>query len=256
MRSLGRAIEYEAARQIELLEAGRDGRARRPATGTRTTGARTPLRTKEEAYDYRYFPEPDLVPLAPDAEWLGRVRSSLPVLPAERRGARWPRPPAPSADASGVVVAVDRGLDELAVAAIAAGGDPARVLVHVEHNLAGDGRRPARSRPGSPRSRGWRSTGKLTATQAKQVLAELVADGGDADPEAIAAAKGFEAMDTARPRRRHRRGHRRATRRSGSATSRARTRWPALFVGAVMKATKGQADGKAVTAALRARRGS
>jgi aspartyl-tRNA(Asn)/glutamyl-tRNA(Gln) amidotransferase subunit B len=48
-------------------------------------GRTTPGRSKEEATDYRYFPEPDLVPVAPDAAWVDRLRSTLPELPAERR---------------------------------------------------------------------------------------------------------------------------------------------------------------------------
>ena len=84
-RSLGRAIDYEARRQIDLLDGGRDGSARRPATGTRTTGRTSRCGSKEEADDYRYFPEPDLVPLEPSTEWIEDIRAALPLLPAARR---------------------------------------------------------------------------------------------------------------------------------------------------------------------------
>ena len=48
-------------------------------------GRTHPLRSKEEAFDYRYFPEPDLVPLAPPPEWQARVRAAMPELPSARR---------------------------------------------------------------------------------------------------------------------------------------------------------------------------
>ena len=74
LRSLGRAIEYEAARQIALLEAG--GVVEQETRHWDESAGRTEsMRSKEEANDYRYFPEPDLVPLAPDAAWQDRVRA-------------------------------------------------------------------------------------------------------------------------------------------------------------------------------------
>jgi aspartyl-tRNA(Asn)/glutamyl-tRNA(Gln) amidotransferase subunit B len=248
LRSLGRAIEYEARRQVDLLESG--GRVRQETRHWDETDGRThTLRVKEDADDYRYFLEPDLVPLAPDADWLEAVRSSLPVLPAQRR-AGLAAAAGVASDDSGVVIAVERGQDDLALAAIAAGGDPGRVLVHVEHNLA----------PGAPivASRlaaltSMETSGALTATQAKQVLADMVAAGGDVDPATVARAKGFEVMDE-----------------SALATvvdqviadnAGVWAKWVGgedkavgALVGAVMKATKGKADGKAVTALLQARR--
>ncbi len=86
LRSLGRAIEYEAARQIALLEAG--GVVEQETRHWDESAGRTEsMRSKEEANDYRYFPEPDLVPLAPDAAWQDRVRASLGPMPADRRAA-------------------------------------------------------------------------------------------------------------------------------------------------------------------------
>ena len=81
---LRRGIEAEIARQIDLIEA--DGRVVQetlhfdPATGELTA-----LRSKEEAHDYRYFPEPDLTPLAPDSAWVASLRDGLPELPVARR---------------------------------------------------------------------------------------------------------------------------------------------------------------------------
>ena len=82
-RYLQQALESELPRQVEVLEAG--GRIDQetlhfdPATGTTT-----PLRSKEEAHDYRYFPEPDLVPLVMDPAWVEEVRAGLPELPGAR----------------------------------------------------------------------------------------------------------------------------------------------------------------------------
>ncbi len=84
LRSVERAIRFEMGRQAGRLDAGE-----RIVQETRhfheDTGVTTPGRSKEEATDYRYFPEPDLVPLAPDADWVQRLRATLPELPAERR---------------------------------------------------------------------------------------------------------------------------------------------------------------------------
>src|SRR4029079_5639408 len=83
-RSLVRAVEYETERQQELMEAGE-----RVVQETRhwdeDGGVTISGRSKEEAHDYRYFPEPDLVPVAPTDEMRARVHASMPELPAARR---------------------------------------------------------------------------------------------------------------------------------------------------------------------------
>jgi aspartyl-tRNA(Asn)/glutamyl-tRNA(Gln) amidotransferase subunit B len=84
LRSVERAVRSEIERQAGVL---RDGG--RIVQETRhfheDTGVTTPGRSKEEAQDYRYFPEPDLVPVAPTAEWVERIRAELPEPPAARR---------------------------------------------------------------------------------------------------------------------------------------------------------------------------
>jgi aspartyl-tRNA(Asn)/glutamyl-tRNA(Gln) amidotransferase subunit B len=84
IRSLDRALRYEEERQRSALEAGQvlvqETRHFDEERGTTHT-----LRSKEEAFDYRYFPEPDLPPLAPELAWIDEIRSSLPELPAARR---------------------------------------------------------------------------------------------------------------------------------------------------------------------------
>src|SRR5262249_12613723 len=79
-----RAIEYEIARQIEVLESG--GRVVQETRHWNEADGRThSMRSKEEAYDYRYFPEPDLVPVVPTDELRERVRTTLPELPGAAR---------------------------------------------------------------------------------------------------------------------------------------------------------------------------
>jgi aspartyl-tRNA(Asn)/glutamyl-tRNA(Gln) amidotransferase subunit B len=83
-RSLERAMEYEVVRQGEALEKGEP--LTQETRGWDENGGRTiSQRSKEEANDYRYFPEPDLPPLRPSAEWVEQLRRQLPELPAARR---------------------------------------------------------------------------------------------------------------------------------------------------------------------------
>ncbi|GAW91607.1 Asp-tRNA(Asn)/Glu-tRNA(Gln) amidotransferase subunit GatB [Calderihabitans maritimus] len=83
-KALQRALEYEIKRQIEILEDG--GRiVQETRSWDESKGITITLRSKEEAHDYRYFPEPDLVPLVIDREWVERVRQTLPELPDARR---------------------------------------------------------------------------------------------------------------------------------------------------------------------------
>jgi aspartyl-tRNA(Asn)/glutamyl-tRNA(Gln) amidotransferase subunit B len=77
LRSLQRAIDYEALRQVGLLEAG--GKVRQETRHwDENLGETSTMRVKEDADDYRYFREPDLVDLAPDQAWQERVRVGLP----------------------------------------------------------------------------------------------------------------------------------------------------------------------------------
>jgi aspartyl-tRNA(Asn)/glutamyl-tRNA(Gln) amidotransferase subunit B len=254
LRSLGRAIDYEVRRQIDLIEAGETVR-QETRHWNEAEGRTGTLRVKEEAEDYRYFPEPDLVPLDPSSDWVARIDAELPPLPAERR--------ARLAEASGmapatpaVVVAVDRGLDDLALGALAAGAEPARLLTHIEHNLAVEG--AGALDPGRLAALVAMETGgHLTATQAKAVLAEMVATGDD--PAAIAKAKGYEAMAAdalAGAVDEIIAAHADEWARYVEGDDKVRGKLTGFFVGQVMRATKGQADGKAVTALLRERAGA
>ena len=84
MRFVARAIEYEARRQVEVLEAGgvieQETRLFDSARGVTRS-----MRSKEEAHDYRYFPDPDLLPLELEESFIARIRASLPELPDEKK---------------------------------------------------------------------------------------------------------------------------------------------------------------------------
>ena len=251
LRSLGRAIDYEAARQVELIE---DGGVVRQETRhwDETRGETSTMRVKEEAEDYRYFREPDLVDLAPSDEWQAAVRAGLGPMPAERRAGLVARLTSPNeAQLEAVVVVIDLGLDAWANAAIDAGIDPGVALARVANELAGVETLDDSRIPGFVATLLMESRGELSATQTKTVLAEVLASG--ADPAAVAAAKGFEQL---------------AADELGVIVARLIEENPAewaryrdgddklaqFFIGLVMKATRGQANGKAVVAELQSRR--
>jgi aspartyl-tRNA(Asn)/glutamyl-tRNA(Gln) amidotransferase subunit B len=246
-RSLVRAIEYEARRQVDLLGTGEAIR-QQTRHWDEADGRTHTLRSKEEADDYRYFPEPDLVPLEPDAAWVDAVDAALPTLPAARRRALSERT---GADATAAALVVERDLDGLVLAALDAGGDASRLVTRAANDLAGVEPGALQAGALAALSR-MEADGALTATQAKVVLAELVDQGGD--PAAIAARLGFEAMaDDALAA-----AVDAAIASDAAAWERFVSGDPKVtgyFVGQVMKATKGKADGKAVTALLRQRAG-
>jgi aspartyl-tRNA(Asn)/glutamyl-tRNA(Gln) amidotransferase subunit B len=84
LRSVERAVRYEMTRQAAILA---DGGTIKQETRhfQEADGSTSPGRTKETAEDYRYFPEPDLVPIAPSREWVEELRGTLPEMPSERR---------------------------------------------------------------------------------------------------------------------------------------------------------------------------
>ncbi len=252
LRSLVRAIEYEANRQVDAI-----GNGERIVQETRhwneADGRTSSMRSKEEAMDYRYFPEPDLVPLAPSAEWVQSVRAALPPMPADRRAALSAATGgdfAPGADP--IVTIVDQGLDAFVLATIAAGGDARKAINRTANEIVTPENAAKLTDKSFAALLGMESSGAITGTQAKQVLAEMMESGGD--PAAIAAARGFEAVDSgvieglvdqliaAHPAEFERL-------RSGDG------KVAGFFVGAAMKASGGKADGKAVTTLLRARAG-
>ncbi len=84
IRSVERAVRYEIDRQRQAMERG-EPLVQETRHWDEDRGVTSSLRSKEEAFDYRYFPEPDLPPMEPDDEWIAKLRAGLPELPAARR---------------------------------------------------------------------------------------------------------------------------------------------------------------------------
>ncbi|MBI2618647.1 MAG: Asp-tRNA(Asn)/Glu-tRNA(Gln) amidotransferase subunit GatB [Ignavibacteriales bacterium] len=82
-RFVEKALEYEIGRQIALLEEGQKI-VQETLLWDAAQGVAVPMRSKEEAHDYRYFPEPDLVPVMVGKDWIDKIRTSLPEFPSER----------------------------------------------------------------------------------------------------------------------------------------------------------------------------
>ena len=241
LRSLGRAIEYEANRHINLYDNGES-----PTQETRhwdeISGRTRPGRSKEDAEDYRYFPEPDLVPLNPSAAELKLIKDGLPNLPAQRRKNLMD---ILGSDANDAVILVEREHDAFAVDAIELGGVKESIAKYLINNLA-DGMGDL-----SPKALAelteMEANGDVTSTQARKILVELVANGGA--PGEIAEHLGLETIDADAIEKmvleligqhpnewgRYRDGDKKVQ---------------GFFVGQIMKATSGQADGKIVNQIL------
>jgi aspartyl-tRNA(Asn)/glutamyl-tRNA(Gln) amidotransferase subunit B len=254
LRSLGRAIDYEAARQIAIVGGGGEV-VQETLHWDESAGRTEAMRSKEEANDYRYFPEPDLVPLAPEAAWQERVRKGLGPMPADRRArlaeALGGAPSGPETDQIRAVVGL--GLDGLVTAATYAGVPPALAIARAANEVAAQSEAGLRLDPaGFTALLTLESQGQLSATQSKAVLGALLERGGG-DPAAVAKEMGFEALGTdalsavldevvaAYPEEwgRFVAGDDKLT---------------GFFTGKVMQATSGKANGKEVAAELRRRR--
>jgi aspartyl-tRNA(Asn)/glutamyl-tRNA(Gln) amidotransferase subunit B len=253
LRSLGRAIEYEADRQIRLITEGGTvvQETRHWDEGAGRTGS---MRSKEEAYDYRYFPEPDLVPVDPSADWIAEVGRNLPIMPAARRHSV-ARVSGLEVDSDAVATVVNLGLDGYVDAVVSAGGtrEAASVAVRrLANEVAAEIDSLTRLAPGAfARLVTMESEGALTTSQARTVLKQLLAGGGD--PDQIAAELGFEAME---------RGDLEATvdrviaehRDEWSRYQAGEDKLTGFFIGHIKAATEGKADLKAASAMLRSRR--
>jgi aspartyl-tRNA(Asn)/glutamyl-tRNA(Gln) amidotransferase subunit B len=196
-RFLRQAIEYEVRRQVELVESGgkvvQETRLFDPVRGETRT-----MRSKEEAHDYRYFPEPDLPPLVVADALVEELRRSLPELP-RARAERYQRELGLSAFDAGLLTA-ERAVAEFFDAALAAYGAGHEAAKKAANWLIGEGARLANETGLAPAA--WKLTpeglagilrlldaGTVNGTGAKAVFEELFRSGGE--PEDVVRAKGL-----------------------------------------------------------------
>jgi aspartyl-tRNA(Asn)/glutamyl-tRNA(Gln) amidotransferase subunit B len=197
-RSLARALEYEAERQAEVLEAG-EAVIQETRHWDEEAGRTYSLRSKEESHDYRYFPEPDLVPVMPSAEWRDQVRAGMPELPAARKSRLMDAWGISDTDA-GVLVGTP-GLADYAEAAVSAAGANGRgrdvtnwvtgdLLAHLKETGTAPSALPL-SPAGMAELVKLVGDGTLSRPLAKEVLTAALAGEGDGSPAAIVAARGL-----------------------------------------------------------------
>ena len=257
LRSVERAVRSEMLRQASVLEAGgritQETRHFHEDTGDTTSG-----RSKETATDYRYFPEPDLVPLAPDTAWVAELKAALPELPRLRRKRIQQEWGLSDLDMQSVVNA---GAVELIEATVAAGATPAaarkwwlgelsRRANETGVELADVGATPAQV----AELQGLVDAGKLNDKLARAVLEGVVA--GEGSPTEIMTNRNLEVVSdtgalTAAVDEAIAANPDVADKvRSGKVAA------AGALVGAVMKTTRGQADAKTVRELILARLGA
>jgi aspartyl-tRNA(Asn)/glutamyl-tRNA(Gln) amidotransferase subunit B len=253
-RFVEKAIQYEVARQIDLIESGgkvvQETRLYDPDKGETRS-----MRTKEEANDYRYFPDPDLLPLALDEAFIEEVRKALPELPDEK-AARFSSQYGLSAYDAGVLTASRELADYYEEVARAVPQEPKLAANWVMGELAaalnkeglevGSGRMPAQRLAGLiARIADQTISGKI----AKEVFEAMLAGEGDADSiikakglvqitDESAIVKAIEQVMAANPEQV-------AGYRGG------KDKLFGFFVGQVMKATQGKANPDAVNRLLK-----
>jgi aspartyl-tRNA(Asn)/glutamyl-tRNA(Gln) amidotransferase subunit B len=255
-RYLRDGVNAEIERQIALLEAGevvvQETLHYDPATGTLT-----PLRSKEEAHDYRYFPEPDLVPVELTQEMLDAARAALPELPADRE-ARY-REELGLPDKTARLFAYRAELGEYFEAALDAGDADAVPLANfVANDLVarlGDGDPAESAATPAAVARLVELTQARTVNPggARQVLDRLVAEGGD--PDTIVAAEGLAAIGDAGELEAIVVAALEANGKAAEQLREGNDKAIGPIVGFVMRETKGRADGGEVTRIVREKLG-
>jgi aspartyl-tRNA(Asn)/glutamyl-tRNA(Gln) amidotransferase subunit B len=243
LRSVERAIRFEISRQAGVLDAG--GRVVQETRHFHEdNGTTTPGRSKEEAQDYRYFPEPDLAPVAPPPDWVDSIRAALPELPAARRArlqAEW------NLSDRDMTVLLNLDALDLVGETVAAGAAPAdaykwwtgelaRQANQADVELSDVAVTPAQV----ARVAELVKSGTLNDKLARQVLEGILA--GEGSPDEIVAARGLavvsdegvlaEAVDAAIA----------ANPDIAAKIREGKVAAAGALVGAVMKATRGQAD--------------
>ncbi|HET9526231.1 MAG TPA: Asp-tRNA(Asn)/Glu-tRNA(Gln) amidotransferase subunit GatB [Pyrinomonadaceae bacterium] len=255
VRFMQRAIEFEVARHIQVLESGGRLTQETRLWDERAMATRV-MRSKEEAHDYRYFPEPDLPPLVVSSEFIEEVRNSMPELPEARRNRFSEQYGLGFADASQLVA--DRSVADYYEETVKASGNPRAAANWIRSELLRELEAAGLSAADSPVSPGnlgklirLIDDGMISGKQAKDVLVEMFQTGKDAD--AIVAEQGLvqlsdtgeidsliDAVIAANPGQL-------ASYRSGKEAL------LGFFVGQVIKASKGKANPKIVNERLRAK---
>jgi aspartyl-tRNA(Asn)/glutamyl-tRNA(Gln) amidotransferase subunit B len=255
-RFLERGIDAEIERQQQIVAGGGEVEQETLHYDPQS-GRLSSLRSKEEAHDYRYFPEPDLVPVAPTEEMLERARAALPELPAAR-AERLERELGLSGDAAKLLAFRSELGDFYEAALTADGGDPRTLANWTTNELtarigdadpAGTKLEPA----AFARLVGMVAAKEVSASAGKEVLDVLVAEGGD--PAVVVESKGLGRADEDEL------GAivDQAIADNGDAVENYRAGKSAAIgaiVGAVMRETKGRADGGEVQRLIRERLGN
>ena len=192
LRSVERSVRFEIERQAAVLDAG--GRVVQETRHFQEeSGTTTPGRSKEEAQDYRYFPEPDLVPLAPSREWVEELRASLPELPAARRARRQAEWGLPDLDMTALRNA---GALDLMADTVAAGAQPAEarnLWLGELSRRANESGIELTALPVTPaqvaRVAALVADGALNDRLAREVIDAVLA--GEGDPDQVVAARGL-----------------------------------------------------------------
>jgi aspartyl-tRNA(Asn)/glutamyl-tRNA(Gln) amidotransferase subunit B len=257
-RYLERGVEAEIARQREIVEAG-GAVAQETLHFDPVGGTLTPLRSKEYAHDYRYFPEPDLVPLAPSIAEIDAVRATLPELPEQRRE----RYEAEVGLKAGVARQLAFDAELAAFFEQAAAAEPDADPAAVANWVTGDLVALAREHELEPAATGATpeavaalvarlAAGEVNRGGAREVLAVLVREGGD--PAAIIERLDLGAGDAAELEA----IVARAIEQDPDAAAKVKAgegKAIGALVGAVMRETRGTADGGEVTRLIRAKLG-
>ncbi|GAA1789723.1 Asp-tRNA(Asn)/Glu-tRNA(Gln) amidotransferase subunit GatB [Luedemannella flava] len=256
LRSVERAVRSEIIRQANVLEAGgkitQETRHFHEDTGETTSG-----RSKETATDYRYFPEPDLVPLAPDPAWVAELKAALPEPPRVHRKRLQ--------DAWGLADAemqaiVNAGAVELIEATVAAGtsadgarkwwlGELARRANEAGVELGAMNVTPAQV----AQLQQLVDEGKLNDKLARTVLEGVLA--GEGDPAAVMAARGLEVVSDTGALEKAVDEAIAANPAIADKIRSGKVEAAGVLIGAVMKTTRGQADAKTVRELIIARLG-
>ena len=258
-RYLERGVEAEIARQRGIVEAG--GTVEQETLHfDPTSGTLTPLRSKEYAHDYRYFPEPDLVPLAPAAADVEAARAALPELPEQRRD-RYAAELGLNPDAARLL-AFDAELGTFFESATAAAGDGVEAKA-IANWVTGDLVALAREAELEPTATGATpealaalvglvAAGSVNRGGAREVLAVLVRDGGE--PAAIVERLDLGASDSGELEAIVEQAI--ADQPDAAAKVKAgEGKAIGAIVGVVMRETRGKADGGDVTRLIRAKLG-